>query len=250
MGRTWSLTSSLGVLASSMSIFWRKMITTWKNTGIQWQTHQLWGHKLCVTTKPFSSSKNELCWLMLSCDNWSFPPFFWILEVTICSSGVKLWQLSNNSCRVCQLLVRIVHTFHDMIVSSGHRDKLTHFVCIGHRCLNHSLYNVNISLLIQTSMNWVDKTIPDLNFNVHSSERCVNTCTKLESKQRWQGKQLTWLGSCILKTGFNSGRMRSQNSCVVQSSAIKSTLGRTNGIIWWLLNSKHNCGNTLWITTR
>lgn len=59
----------------------------------------------------------------------------------------------------------------------------------------------------------------------------------------------TCIGSCILKTGFSSGRIRSLNSWVVQSSAINRTLGSTNGTIWWLLNSAHNCGNTLCITT-
>ena len=63
-------------------------------------------------------------------------------------------------------------------------------------------------------------------------------------------KDLTWTGSCILKTGFNSGRIRSTYSCDVQSSAISNTLGRANGTIWWLLNSEHNCGKTLCITTR
>lgn len=37
MGSTWSLTSSFGVLANSISIFWRKMITTCKNRWLQWE---------------------------------------------------------------------------------------------------------------------------------------------------------------------------------------------------------------------
>ena len=71
--------------------------------------------------------------------------------------------------------------------------------------------------------------------------------TRLSALER---KDLTWTGSCILKTGFNSGRIRSTYSCDVQSSAISNTLGRANGTIWWLLNSEHNCGKTLCITTR
>lgn len=59
----------------------------------------------------------------------------------------------------------------------------------------------------------------------------------------------TWMGSCCLKTGVRSGRMRRQYSSLVHSSAISSTLGSTKGTMSRLTNSDVSAGKMRYTTT-
>ena len=54
----------------------------------------------------------------------------------------------------------------------------------------------------------------------------------------------------MVSAGVMTGMMRVQYSCSVQSSAMRRTRGRTNGIILWLRNSPLSAGRTRWWTIR
>lgn len=62
-------------------------------------------------------------------------------------------------------------------------------------------------------------------------------------------QELTWIGFWTLNTGMRAGKMISMYSLLSQSSAMRRTLGRTNGIISWLENSDVKHGRTRCITT-
>lgn len=59
----------------------------------------------------------------------------------------------------------------------------------------------------------------------------------------------TWTGSCCLNTGLRSGRMSLTYSSLVHSSAISSTLGRTNGTMSGFRNSEVRAGRIRYTTT-
>lgn len=59
----------------------------------------------------------------------------------------------------------------------------------------------------------------------------------------------TWMGSCCLKTGVRSGKMRRTYSSLVHSSAISSTLGSTKGTMSRLTNSEVSAGKIRYTTT-
>ena len=60
----------------------------------------------------------------------------------------------------------------------------------------------------------------------------------------------TCIGSCTCSAGVMMGKMSVQYSCRVQSSAISSTKGRTNGTIFLLRNSLLSAGSTRCWTIR